>query len=80
MKSNIEYIRKTARDILYEYRGIYNLYRTREIVSDDQLEYMYNNYIMLRGLYYCRLISSATLDKAYYMYIEIKKIKIRCER
>ena len=80
MKSNIKYIRKIACDILLQYRATYNLYRSWEIISDDQLEYMYNCYIMLRGLYYCGLISAAVIDKAYYMYVEIKKIKIRHER
>ena len=80
MKTNIEHVRHCVFRELTEYRTIYNLYRSWEIISDDQLEYMYNCYIMLRGLYYCGLISAAVIDKAYYMYVEIKKIKIRHER
>lgn len=79
-KSNIEYIRKTACEILLHYRETYNLFSTWKIVNDDHLIYMYNQYFMLRCLYYCRLISSASINRSYYMYCKIKKIKIKSER
>lgn len=80
METNIKYIRKTACDILLQYRATYNLYRTWKIVNDNHLTYMYNQYFMLRCLYYCCLISSSSINRAYYMYAEIKEIKIKSDR
>lgn len=76
MKTDIKYIRKTACEKLLQYRQTYNLYRTWKIVNDNHLTYMHNQYFMLRTLYYCCLISSDTINRAYYMYMDIKRLKL----
>ena len=71
MKSNNNNIRKNACRLLLFYRSIYRMYRREPYVTDDQLKFLYNQYILIRGIYECGLISASTVDRAYYMYSDI---------
>lgn len=72
MKTNNNNIRKNACLMLLFYRSMYMQCHNNLItVNDDVINNMHDHYIMLRGLYNCRLISRDTIYRAYNMYITI---------
>lgn len=71
MKSSLKQIRHYACGELLLYRSIYRLYQREPYVTDDQLKFLYNQYIVIRRIYECGLISASTIDRAYYMYSDI---------
>lgn len=73
MKSNNEYIRKNACDILLQYRALYRIYNNKQVCPNDEtISKIHDYYIMLRGVYFCGLLSRDTINRSYYMYITIK--------
>ena len=71
MKSSLKQIRHYACGELLNYRYTYNICHRAPYVTDEQLEHLYNHYIMIAGIYACGLISSDTFTRAYYMYFNI---------
>lgn len=72
MKSDINNIRSNACLLLLFYRSMYSQCSNNLIVVNKAvIDNMHDHYIMLRGLYNCRLISLYTIYRAYSMYITI---------
>lgn len=72
MKSSLKQIRHYACGELLHYRSIYNTYHRAPYVTEEQLDHLYDHYIMIAGLYAVGLISADTFAHAYYMYFNTK--------
>ena len=69
-------VRENTAQILHNYRNAYFYYKylvVKNPLSKANVDYMWNYYLNLRGLYEANLISVDCINRAYEMCFEIEK-------
>lgn len=70
-------VRDNAARVICHYRIVYYKFMHIKpgLLTKYDVEYMWNYYLMLRGLYNSELISSLCINRAYAMYFDVE---LRC--